>query len=149
MLELRLDCSETAKDKTVIKVRFYTKWGEFFEWGCIRFLRVAVLSGVAVLVSRLHTGNWYPLRGSEFAPEVHYFSCAGTHISVSYAFGSHGMCTFYLSGCQSTGSLSVAIARSEGGEVLIGQSQCIAVKKTDLSDICCLFASSVTILHAA
>lgn len=72
-------------------------------------------------------------KGSAFAPEVHYLSCAGTHMSVSYAFGSHGMCTFYPSGCQSTGSLSVAIARSEGGEVLIGQSQCITVKKQTLS----------------
>jgi hypothetical protein len=71
-------------------------------------------SGVAVLVSRWHTGIRYGLRGSEFAPEVHYFSCAGTHMSVSYAFESHGMCRFYPSGCQSTGSLSVAIGRSEG-----------------------------------
>jgi hypothetical protein len=51
-------------------------------------------------------------------------------MSVSYAFGSHGMCTFYPSGYQSTGSLSVAIGRSERGKVLIGQSQCITVKKT-------------------
>jgi hypothetical protein len=96
------------------------------------------------LVSRWHTGNRYALRGSEFALEVHYFSCEGTHMSVSYAFGSHGMCTFYPSGCQSTGSLSVAIEQSERGKILIGQSQYITVKK-DPVNICCLFASSVTI----
>jgi len=39
-------------------------------------------SGVAVLVNMRHTGNRYGLRGSEFAPEVHYFSCAGTRMSV-------------------------------------------------------------------
>jgi hypothetical protein len=82
--------------------------------------------------------------GLNSPPEVHYFSCAGTRTSLSYAFESQGICTFYPSGCQSTGSLSVAIARSVGGEVLIGQSQCIT-GKIDPVNICCLFAASVTI----